>query len=393
MEVGTGNSQETTVVATEAQAAPNAEQVQLQEFERMAFGGPRPAEQQTALATEEGAASTTTTEVATTTVAPATVDYLKELGYDSLEVAKAEIEALRQLKSNPPATAFKFENEESERLAKAINANPKEAFKILEKQERIEALVSLEVNKENAADIIKFGMQLDNPNLTPQEIEFQYKQDYIAPKEPVQKSTEDEDEFTERHNEWKERVEAIEMKRTIAAKMAQPKLAAAKQKIVLPDTSAAQVDKDYELYKASLQSDLEFEQKVIVPSINALTEDKIKIAIDVNDANNKMQFGVSITPDKADLDDAKQTAMNFDKFIASINYDKDNKFTADNLASAILKLKHFDKYMQSAARQAVNAERARVLAEETKGGGSQRDFNTTYVEPTELQKLEKMAFG
>lgn len=388
MTEGTQISQE-TVVTTETQVAPTPEQLQVQEFERMAFGGTPPAAQQEATTANEEPATATTTDAA-----QVTVDYLKELGYDSLEVAKAEIEALRQLRTSPPSAAFKFENEESERLARAINENPKEAFKILEKQERIDSLVALDVNKDNAADIIKFAMTLDNPeDLSKEEIEFQYKQDYTAPKEPVQKATEDEEEFAERHNEWKEKVETIEMKKIIAAKMAKPKIAAAKQKIVLPNTSPTQDDEDYKSYKASLQSDLEFEKTVLIPSIQALTEDKIKIAIDVNDANNKMQFGVSITPDKADFDAAKQDAVNFDKFVASILYDKDNKFTPENQALAIMKIKHFDKYMQSAARQAVNAERARVLAEETKGGGSQRDFNTTHAEPTELQKFEKMAFG
>lgn len=369
----------------------STEQAQINELAAFAFNKPTPQQQTEAINGDQPAATEPAAIVTPAATAPI-VDHLKELGYESIDAAKAEIQALRQLKDNPPAAAFKFENEESEKLARAISTNPKEAFKILQKQERIESLIAMDVNKDNAADIIKFGIELANPDLSPEEIDFQYKQDYTAPKEPVQKATEDEDEFLERHNEWKERAAAIEMKRTIAAKMAKPQLAAAKQKIdissILPQLTQ---DKDYESYKASLQSDLEFEQKVIVPSINALTEDKIKIAIDVNDANNKMQFGVSITPDKADLEDAKQTALNFDKFIAGINYDKDNNFTADNLASAILKLKHFDKYMQSAARQAVNAERKRVIEAETPGGGAQRNFNTP-VEPTELDALKQFAF-
>jgi len=383
---------ESVETATETQG--QEQQPSIQDLAAFAFNKPTPQQEVAAINGEQPAATEVAPNMPPSVVYEDTtpaVNYLKELGYDNLETAKAEIQALRQLKDNPPASAFKFENEESEKLARAISTNPKEAFKILQKQERIESLIAMDVNKDNAAEIIKFGIELANPDLSPEEIEFQYKQDYTASKEPVQKATEDDEEFAERHGEWKEKAEAIEMKRTIAAKMAKPQLAAAKQKIdissILPQTQ----DKDYESYKASLQSDLEFEQKVIVPSINALTEDKIKISIDVNDANNKMQFGVSITPDKADLEDAKQTALNLDRFIASINYDKDNNFTADNLASAILKLKHFDKYMQSAARQAVNAERKRVIETETTGGGAQRNFNTQ-VEPTELDALKQFAF-
>ena len=47
-------------------------------------------------------------------------EYLKtNLGYESWEAAKAEIEELRQLKANPTKAEIKYENEVSKKLAEA----------------------------------------------------------------------------------------------------------------------------------------------------------------------------------------------------------------------------------------------------------------------------------
>jgi hypothetical protein len=369
------------------------QQPSIQELAAFAFNKPIVNSEQpatsTAAQTENVVPVTSATETEESFDEPI---YLKNnFGWENREAALAELNELRQLKANPPKVdSFKFENEESERLAKAINANRKEVYKILEKQERIEALETLEVNKETAADIIKFGMQLTNPTLSPQEIEFQYKQDYVPPKEPVQKASEEEDEFKERHDEWKEAVERIEMKRVIAAKMAQPQLAAAKQKIVLPDISST-VDEGYEAYKASNASADEAYNNVTVPALKSLKEADVPLSFNVNDANNKMQFDISIVPDATDFEAARQDSLSIMDFLTKNCYDKDGKFLPQNLQRIVLLANNYDKYGQAIARQAVNAERKRVIEQETVNGGGRRDFNIA-VEPTELDQLKQFAF-
>ena len=95
---------------------------------------------------------------------------------------------------------------------------------------------------------------------------------------------------------------------------------------------------------------------------------------------------------KKDFDEAKKDALNFDKFIASINYDDKGNFKSESLISAIMKLKHFDKYVQSAARQAVNAERLRVKKKKNGGGGLARDISVP-VEKSEFQKQMDFALS
>jgi hypothetical protein len=160
----------------------------------------------------------------------------KEFEIEDPAILKAEREELKTLKAKPTAEEIKFENNESKQLHELFRAGKgKEAMKIIERQEKVETYSALEVTKETAADIIKLNMELKYPNLKPNQIEFQYRQEYGIPREPVIKDTEDEDEFKQRHDDWKELVSNIEMKTTIAAEMAKPELLAAKVKLVLPE--------------------------------------------------------------------------------------------------------------------------------------------------------------
>lgn len=209
---------------------------------------PNPFAQNSWVDTIEQPAVPTEQKVETKTEIPAVVEedeilepsaYLKtKWGWENEEAADNEIKELREFKTKgqtPPE--YKFENEESKKLADAIaKGDRKTVLNILQTQENLERYTASEVTKDNAADIIKMNMQLKYPTLTQSQIEFQYRQEYGVPKEPIyndQKET--EDEFKERHEQWKEQVSNIEMKTTIAATMAKPELEKAKSQLVLPE--------------------------------------------------------------------------------------------------------------------------------------------------------------
>lgn len=169
---------------------------------------------------------------------PTINEWWKDFEFESAEKAKEEITQLRELKNKQPEE-IKFANDESKRLYDLIReGKTKEAVEVISTQERLQSFSTAEVNKDNAADIIKMGMSLRNTNLSTDEINFLYKQEYSIPKEPVFNDLkETEEEFQARHSEWKETVANVEMKRMVAAKMAQPELAKLKSELVLPDIS------------------------------------------------------------------------------------------------------------------------------------------------------------
>lgn len=386
-------TQEAAQQAATTETTPTPEQIQNQIGMAIAFDDKSMMPQTEATAGAAIASTTSNEAGAATTNNDEEVSfdepiYLKEnFGWETREAAIAELQELRNLKQNPPKPEpHKFENEESEKLFTAVTkGDRKELFKILEKQEKIDSLTSIEVNKDNAAEIIKFGIQINNPTLTPTEVDFQYRQEYVAGKEPIQKASETDEEFAERHDEWKEKVEIVETKRVIAAKMAQPQLVAAKSKLVLPLPEIT-VDPEYETFKVKNANADESYKNVTVPGIKSLKETDVVLGFKVDDPNNQMQFDVVITPTSEDFEKAKQDSLSLNQFLAKTCYDKDGKFLPQNLQKLVLLYNNFGNYAQSIARQAVNKERERIIAKETAGNNGNRDYNANNSEKTELQK-------
>lgn len=197
-------------------------------------------------ATEQQQASSTSTEVAKPDEQQqqqAQPDpWHKTFGWESEDVAKNEITELRKLKEAKPQEV-KFENEQSKKIYDLLaGGKVEEVIDFYSKQKEIDKVLTADVNKMTASEIIKLNLQLKYPSLTKDQIDFQYRQEYGVPKEPIyNESKETEEEFKERHDAWKEQVSNVEMKATIAATMAKPELEQQKAKIVLPDISQPQV--------------------------------------------------------------------------------------------------------------------------------------------------------
>jgi len=365
-------------------AQPTPDQIQMNEFERMAFGGEKIISQEPI-----SAPSIETPPVAATEI-PATPaeqvldasDFLKtNFGWESIEAAKAELEKLR---TTPTATAAEiaFANEESKKLHQLLKeGKTKEVRNYLEAQELMTGLDTMADEQK-----LKLYIKMQNPRFDKELVDDEFNSLYSI----------NEDDYLD--DPMKLRKEKLRREQRIEndVQKAQDYFSQYKTKIELPDihpqTNA--VDKDYEDYKASTAKSLEDYNNITVPAVNSLKETDIQLKANINDANNQMQFDVSVVPEREDFEKAKQNSLSVFDYLTKTCYDQSGKFLPDRLARMVLLNDNFDKYAQSIARQAVNAERKRVIATDTRtNGGIQRDFNTDPVVQTELQKFEKMAFG
>jgi len=123
----------------------------------------------------------------------------REFGVEDAALLKAEREELKRLKEQSPAE-IKFADDQSKQIYELLRegGDKKKAVRqFLETQERIETLVTSEVSKETADDIIKLSMQLKYKDLTPKEIEYKFNKEFSLPKEPVQTDELDEELGTE----------------------------------------------------------------------------------------------------------------------------------------------------------------------------------------------------
>ena len=157
-------------------------------------------------------------------------EYLKTtLGFDSWEDAKTQIEGWKQKAAAPEP--FKFENEASEKLAKAfLSGKTDEVYQYLDEQRKLDKYLSADVTEDLADEIIKMGLKVSHKDLSDAEINFKFNKQYGLPKEPVELASESAEDFEERHNAWKEQVADIKMSKIIDAKLARPQLETAKSK-------------------------------------------------------------------------------------------------------------------------------------------------------------------
>ncbi len=165
-------------------------------------------------------------------------EYLKsKWGFESEEAADAEIKSLRELKAKGTSD-FKYKNDESRKVAEYINEGKEdELYAFLENKKKVSKLSTADLSNINdAADLVKFGIQKDNPNLNADDVDFLFNKRFTIPDEPVyDEMNESEDEFKLKHKSWEQVKSNIQKELVIEAKIAQPKLAQLKSELVLPE--------------------------------------------------------------------------------------------------------------------------------------------------------------
>jgi len=147
-------------------------------------------------------------------------------------------EALIVEKKEVAPEPFKYANEDSKRVHELLlDGKTDVVLDILTQQKKLDKLLTTTVDKNIAADIIKLKLETSGIELTKEQIDYKFNKMYGIPKEPVQKSLEDDIEFEERVNEWKELVKNAEMDLLIDAEMAKKDLQKLKIDLVLPQIS------------------------------------------------------------------------------------------------------------------------------------------------------------
>ena len=310
-------------------------------------------------------------------------DYLKtNLGYDSWETAKAEIEQLRQLKDTP----IKFENELSKQLFEAIQAGKTDdIYSVLATQKKLSEAETLP-----STEVLKLHIEQTNKHFKSADVEDVYEEKYGLPDKPIQGMTEDDEDFTQREERYKSAVDKINRRIERDAVTAKEDLLKLKAEIKLPTIPNQETDalKAYNDSIVQAQAD----HKILTDSLSKLSEKDISLQLNFNDEASKMKFDVSYQADKTGTEKAKAAAANYMDFLSQTYYKEDGSPLADKLTSDIYFLQNREKIMTEAVKQAVNETKAWFLRNQKNiGDGVQRNFNV--VQPDAIQKLKEQVFG
>lgn len=318
-------------------------------------------------------------------------DYIKEhLGFDNWDVAKAELQRLRSLQQNAQTPAeIKFANDQAKRWFEYFTVPDKEdeLYHALHARQQVKGLDSMGDEQK-----VKLFIKMNNPMFDQELIDYQFQQDYGF----------DDSRFKDENGVITDPL-AYRHAKVASMQRMQGDLAKAneffnnyKTKIELPEINqkpqSPVIDEAYEGYKARTANATEAYEKTIAPALQALVEADLNMAFNINDPDNQMQFDFGITVDKADFDAAKEDALFYTDYMERAFYDDKGAFQPKRLARAILLERNFDKYVQTIARQAVNAERKRSIEREAPGA-LKKDFNVAPEVMNELDQKMKLAFS
>jgi len=361
-------------------------------------------------ASTEQAATTTTEQSATTvevksdeqTETQVSEPFYKSLGFEKEEDVINEIKTLREKKPEE----IRFNDDETKRLYEAISdkTKRKEVRQILEAHEQIEELSGVVVDKDNAADIIKLQLKLKNKQLSKEEVDFEYKQNYVPPKEPVQRVTETEDEFEERMQEWKEKCSIIEQKRVIAAKLAQPELSNLKSELTLPEiktsfqAEAAPTEEDIQRHKSEVET--------FVKTVDSSFNDFKGFSTNVKDKDVDFTVGYDLSDDektqvKSKIKEFADTGFNTNSLFVDLWVEKQAdgtfKVNTPKMIKDLSRIIAGDKIDQKIASEAANKRidehlkvKKNINLGTSTGNSSTIDLNNPQVVS---QKLQEAAWG
>lgn len=234
-------------------------------------------------------------------------------GYETPEAAFKDIDELRAFKAQPRNPEFAVPDDESGRILRALAAGKKEeVWKALDHEMRIDRLLTSEVNKDVAVDIVKMGMALKYKDLTPEEINYKFNKQFSIPAKPEQQLEEEDVDFQQRLTAWQDVATDKQMELIIEAKSIRPELQNAKGKLEIPDIETP-IDEGYIQYQKMLEESTRQDVETKA-AYQKLTPEAIETKLNFKDEANKIAFEFQYKPDAEKFKKAVDIASNSDLF-------------------------------------------------------------------------------
>lgn len=376
-----------TNTEVQTQAAP---EMDLAAHMRIALNGGIDPQNTETLVAADGAQEAGAATVATDASVSDPFGLFKEkFGYETPDAAIKEIEELRAFKAQPRLPEFTVPDTESAAILRALAAGKKEeVWKALDHEMRIERLLTSEVNKDSAVDIVKMGMALKYKDLTPDEINYKFNKQFAIPSKPIQSLEDDETDFQQRLSQWQDIVNDKQMELMIEAKLAKPELQNAKGKLEIPDIETP-VDEGYVQYQKMLEENarLDAETKAAYQKI---TPKAVETKLNFKDEANKIAFEFQYEPDVEGFKKAVEIASNSDLFWQTFA-NPDGTPNREKFLDMIYYATNKEKVLLAALNQSKNATIKASLPDNSQGGLVRQIPQSQ--EPNELDRQMQMALA
>lgn len=237
-----------------------------------------------------------------------TNQFVKErFGYDSVEQAEQEF---KKLKEQP---SFEFKDDVSRTLFDAIKeGKADDVYEILNQQKRLEKLITSDLTPDLAAEIVKTNIKNKYKDLTSEDVDLLFYDQYFVPSKPEQAYDESDEDYAGKVKTWQSQVDYADRKLMIEAKVIRPELEKLKSEIKLPDIyneagREAQSQEEFEImqqarsiYEKTLDSDFQSfsgfnvsvkDEDVEIPiSFNVAEDERLAMKNDLTDFDSDSYF-------------------------------------------------------------------------------------------------------
>lgn len=291
----------------------------------------------------------------------------ERFGFESVEEAEEQFKRMREQQT----PEFDFENETSRNLFAAIKeGKTDEIFDILNRQKKLESLTNSEINANIAAEIIKTNIENKYKDLSKEEVDILFYDNYNFPAKPEQSYDETEEDYNARVQNWQSQIEFIEKRMIIDAKVIRPELEKLKSDIKLPDVYGfdelqAESQEEYE----NLQQARQIYEQTLNSEFNSFNG----FNVSVKDEDVEIPITFNVAEDERFRMKEALSDFDSDNYFGERWFNEDGRPKVQQVMSDIYILENFNKILQKVANEAASQ---RLVAHFKKSG------NVTINNPT-----------
>ena len=306
--------------------------------------------------------------------------FLKErFGFESVEQAEEEFKRFKE-----PKEEFKFQDDMSKTLFDAIKeGKTDDIYEILNQQKKLDKLISNELTPDLAVDIIKTNIQNKYKDLTSDEVDLLFYDQYFVPSKPEQAYDESDEDYATKVKTWQSQLDYLDKKMMIEAKVIRPELTKLKSELKLPDIygeaqqeaeSREEVEKMQQarsIYEKALDSDFQSFSGFTV----SVKDEDVEIPISFNVAEEER---LAMKNTLADFDS--------DSYFGERWFAEDGKPKVQQMMADKYLLENYNKILQKVANEAASQ---RMLAHLKKTGNININQPTPQGTPTPSANAER----
>ena len=306
--------------------------------------------------------------------------FVKErFGFESVEQAEEEFKKFKE-----PKEEFKFQDDMSKTLFDAIKeGKTDDVYQILNQQKKLDKLISNELTPDLAVDIIKTNIQNKYKDLTSDEVDLLFYDQYFVPSKPEQSYDESDEDYATKVKTWQSQVDYLDKKMMIEAKVIRPELTKLKSELKLPDIyGEAQQEANSREELENMQQARSVYEKTLDSDFQSFSG----FTVSVKDEDVEIPISFNVAEDERLAMKNSLADFDSDSYFEERWFAEDGKPKVQQMMADKYLLENYNKILQKVANEAASQ---RMLAHLKKTGNININQPTPQGTPTPNANAER----